>query len=134
MLRRRAVARILKCGLLVASAALSRAEDGYRLWLRYDRISDDKLRVTYVAELPGVVFEVPDGAETPSLAAAREELATGLRGLLGVRIPITIAKSEGVNPADGDEGYELRHSGSAAATISANQGGGVLYGAFALLR
>jgi alpha-glucuronidase len=119
---------------MLATALAARAEDGYRLWLRYDRISDDKLRSTYVAELPGVVLEVPDGVETPALAAAREELTTGLSGLLGVRIPVTIAKSEGANPADGDEGYELRHSGGSAATISANHGGGVLYGAFELLR
>lgn len=92
------------------------------------------MRGAYVACLPGIILAVPDGAETPSIGAARGELRSGLRGLLGVEIPVTVAKSEGANAADGDEGFELRHRGTGALTISANGGPGVLYGAFALLR
>jgi alpha-glucuronidase len=68
------------------------------------------------------------------MGAARDELKSGLLGILGVDVPVTIARRGAVNPAYGDEGYELRHRGSTALTISANDGPGVLYGAFALLR
>jgi alpha-glucuronidase len=134
MPHREAVVRVLILGLFLALAAASRAEDGYRLWLRYDRVEDDRLRAAYVASLPGVVLAVPDGAETPSIAAAREELKAGLRGMLGAEIPITIGRSGGANPAFGDEGYELTHRGTGVLTISANTGQGILYGAFAFLR
>jgi alpha-glucuronidase len=118
----------------LASAAASRAEDGYRLWLRYDRIEDDRLRGSYVASIPKIVLSVPDGAESPALGAARDELSTGLQGMLGARIPVEVEKSGGSDPAYGDEGYGLSHRGTGALTLSANTGPGVLYGAFALLR
>src|SRR6186713_1716929 len=61
---------------LVLSGSLS-AEDGYRLWLRYDKVSDGKLLRQYQAYTRYIQMPVPG----PSLAAAREELLRGLRGL-----------------------------------------------------
>jgi alpha-glucuronidase len=54
-------------------------EDGYRLWLRYQPIADpDRL-----AEARALCASIYLPAATPTLAAARDELARGLRGLLG---------------------------------------------------
>ena len=54
-------------------------EDGYRLWLRYQPIADpDRL-----AAARALCASIYMPATTPMLAAAREELALGLRGLLG---------------------------------------------------
>jgi len=55
-------------------------EDGYRLWLRYQPIADpDRL-----AEARALCASIYMPATTATLAAARDELARGLRGLLGV--------------------------------------------------
>jgi alpha-glucuronidase len=54
-------------------------EDGYRLWLRYEPIADaDRL-----AEVRALCASIYMPAATPTLAAARAELAHGLRAMLG---------------------------------------------------
>ena len=53
----------LVAALLAASSVIAiRAEDGYRLWLRYDRIADDAQRTAYAAALGHVVLATPAGA------------------------------------------------------------------------
>lgn len=120
----------MKHALLLASLLLGAlplaAEDGYRLWLRYDRIAG-------AAPVSAVVLATPAGTDSPVLAAARDELRTGLRGLLGAEPEITLEKTA-PQPAAGDEGYALRAAAGGVVRISANQDRGVLYGAFALLR
>ena len=61
---------------------LTRAEDGYRLWLRYDRIDDPRLLQEYRSSIRGVL--VYD--KSPTLHAAANELKNGLDGLLGQQI------------------------------------------------
>jgi alpha-glucuronidase len=134
MPRRESATRIVRLGLLLAAAAGLRAEDGYRLWLRYDRIGDEALRAGYAAALPEVVLAVPAAAGSPAVAAAQDELRAGLRGLLGTEIAVRVDGAAAGDPADGDEGYQLRRHDRGALTIAANRGAGVLYGAFALLR
>ncbi|MEW6507592.1 MAG: alpha-glucuronidase family glycosyl hydrolase [Bacteroidota bacterium] len=58
------------------------AEDGYRLWLRYDRISDKNLLKEYSLKINSVYFE----GSSPTISAAKEELKNGLTGLLGLEI------------------------------------------------
>lgn len=127
----------LVAALLVASSVIAiRAEDGYRLWLRYDRIADDAQRTAYAAALGHVVLATPAGTDSPTIAAARDELMTGLSGLLGITPVITLDRSAPV-PAAGDEGYSLKATDQGdlhGITIAANHDVGVLYGAFALLR
>jgi alpha-glucuronidase len=68
--------------LLLFSIHNSWAEDGYRLWLRYDKISNDKLLKDYktaITEL--VVF-----GTSPVIASAKKELKQGLNGLLNQQI------------------------------------------------
>jgi alpha-glucuronidase len=116
------------CSLLPA-----RADDGYRLWLRYDRIADEALRTNYATAVQQVVLATPSAADSPTTSAARDELASGLRGLLGVDVPIVLEKISSPLPTAGDEGYALSAT-SRVVRISANRDIGVLYGAFALLR
>src|SRR5574341_144733 len=59
------------------------AEDGYRLWLRYDLIANIEKLSAYKSAITAINFEV----DSPIINAAREELSNGLTGLLGTRLP-----------------------------------------------
>lgn len=113
---------------------LLHADDGYRLWLRYDRIKDTSYRAATLAAVRRVVLVTPAGADSPTLDAARDELTRGLRGLIGAVPAIAFEKAPAPAPAAlGTQGYSLR-SGSGAVAISAPSDVGALYGAFRLLR
>ncbi|MDB6019538.1 MAG: alpha-glucuronidase [Pedosphaera sp.] len=56
-----------------------RAEDGHRLWLRYDQIQDRQLLKQYSLQ----VGEIVVAGDSPTLTAIRGELHRGLSGLLG---------------------------------------------------
>ena len=125
---------LLLPGLLAPGAA--RAEDGYQLWLRYDRIVDEPQRAACATALAQIVLATPVGADSPTLAAARDELTAGLGGLLGIKAAIVIEQSA-PDAELGDDGFALRaieHGFRRGVTINANRDIGVLYGAFALLR
>ncbi|HEX7631512.1 MAG TPA: alpha-glucuronidase family glycosyl hydrolase [Lacunisphaera sp.] len=104
-----------------------RAEDGYRLWLRYDRIEN-------ATPIPAVVLSTPHEHDSPTLEAARRELTDGLAGLLGTAPRISFVASPAEAPDLGSEGYALKAAADGSITIAANRDVGVLYGAFALLR
>jgi len=126
--------RLFVSTLLGLGAA--RGEDGYRLWLRYDRIAEDAPRAAYAQAFGRIVLATPAGADSPTLAAARDELTAGLTGLLGVAPAISLAAAA-PGPGAGDEGYTISlpgEEGAAATVIAANRDTGVLYGAFTLLR
>ena len=126
--------RRLLLALVLALPLFSlRAEDGYRLWLRYDRIADETLRAAYAATTAQIVLVTPASADSPTLAAARDELVLGLRGLLGIEPAIAVEKPSALPASVGSEGYALRRSGNRL-VIAAQRDIGVLYGAFALLR
>ncbi|HVZ86711.1 MAG TPA: alpha-glucuronidase family glycosyl hydrolase [Polyangia bacterium] len=116
-------------------------EDGYRLWLRYEPVARPELSAAYRAAFARVVVE----GETPTLAAAREELARGLTGLLGappivdsaVTADGTIVLSRRDEPSAGDEGFVIRRTrlaGRACTVIAGNRDAGVLHGVFHFLR
>jgi alpha-glucuronidase len=138
----RPAGRALALGLFAALAVCcARAEDGYRLWLRYDRIDDDALRAGYAAATRTIVLSTPAGMESPTLSAARAELTAGLGGLLGTAVTVELEKSAfglekapGPIPGIGWEGYTLARRGADTVVIAANRDTGALYGAFALLR
>ena len=126
----------MRCVLFLTAllfTAAARADDGYRLWLRYDPISEPAPRAAYVAALKHLVLSTPTGADSPTTAVARAELAAGLRGLLGAEVSIVLEKSAAPIAVD-DEGYALTHRGGDTVVISAHRDLGTLYGAFALLR
>jgi len=148
--------KILSCLLLLACCTLhALAEDGYRLWLRYDKVNNKALYNEYRLAVKQLVF--PGGSAT--LAAAREELNNGLKGLLDLE-PL---KSETVSGAGalvvgtpasskiiagnlavkaalktaGNEGYAILTvmiNGKPATVIAANTDKGVLYGVFNFLK
>jgi alpha-glucuronidase len=131
-------------------AGTLRAEDGYRLWLRYDKVSNPQLLSHYQEHITQIII--------PEQSAAGEELKTGLSGLLSKTIPAvssitqdgaiiagTPLTSPGVNKlidssqlgAVGSEGYiirSLRHDNHTVIVIAGNQPAGVLYGVFGFLR
>ncbi len=80
-------------GCLIAAPAVARAEDGYELWLRYRTVADPVLLKAYRASITGLAIE----GSSPTLRAAREEAIRGLRGLLGVDVPLaTEARRDGL--------------------------------------
>lgn len=115
--------------LLALASGPARADDGYRLWLRYGATT------------------APDGAVTvqgssPMLAAAAAELRRGLPAGAG---PVLIATVADPRVAAlrlpvaglGDEGYLVRSvtiDGRPVTLITATGDRGILYGSFALLR
>src|SRR5437868_1000058 len=71
---------ILLFFFIIPTAAI--AEDGYRLWLRYDRVKDEARLSTYRGLIKGWMI---DGS-SPTLDAAAKELSMGLSGLLGTQL------------------------------------------------
>jgi alpha-glucuronidase len=127
---------LLPLALFALTAGAVRAEEGYRLWLRYDRLADGALRAADAAAVGHIILATPAGTDSATIAAAREELATGLAGLLGSTPPVTLEPAA-ADPALGAEGYRLAaatRDGQPAVVITANHDVGILYGAFALLR
>jgi len=129
-------------------------EDGYRVWLRYDRIADGKKLGAYQAALT----EINMKGDSPTLKAASEELSNGLAGLLGTRLPFVRAitkhgtlvvgtpqSSETIAAfqlqdklqAAGEEGFVILTTTAnqkKCTVIAANTDLGVLYGVFHFLR
>jgi alpha-glucuronidase len=129
-------------------------EDGYDLWLRYPKITDEARLAEYRAASAALLVL----GSSPTLDAARAELERGLRGLLGVA-PVasrtldtegsivlgTLAASPGLAAQPFAEALALRgddafavHAieldGRRVIAVAGNSDRGVLYGAFALLR
>ena len=143
---------LVLAALLAATAA--RAEDGYELWLRYRPLAATAGAKTGRPAITEVVI----GTGSPTLRAARDEIARGLRGILGVDVPIvetatrdgalvagTPARSSAIAAIDvgpglgtiGNEGFVIRSmkvAGKRATVIAANTDIGVLYGVFRLLQ
>ncbi|HVT74176.1 MAG TPA: alpha-glucuronidase family glycosyl hydrolase [Lacunisphaera sp.] len=131
---RSSFARWLLPGLIAfVLTATVHAEDGYRLWLRYDPITDGVRREHDRKELGRVRLQSPSGAPSATTAAARDELVTGLRGLLGTDVAIAQEAEAGAGAIPVD-GYRLRRDPADGVTIQASTDLGLLYGSFALLR
>ncbi len=139
---------------VVMPVLVASAEDGYRLWLRYDVVSDLALRNAYLKHISGWVME----GSSPTLEVAKKELQHGLNGLLsanitevrqvdrdGIVVAGTPASSSLLNSAEiaeklkdlGNEGYIIfssRIRQKNAIVIAGNRDIGVLYGIFHFLR
>jgi alpha-glucuronidase len=134
--------------------SLTQADDGYRLWLRYERVADKSKLAQYRAAISQVIIE----GQSPTLQAAQEELSNGLKGLLGANISlvkqitqdgtlllgtptgsklIASLKLDSQLKALGQEGFliiDTEVGAKKALVIAANQDIGVLYGVFHLLK
>src|SRR5262245_8771410 len=125
------------------------AEDGYRLWLRYNTIDNPALLQQYRQQITSISCP----SDEATLIAAHQELQTGLSGLLGKKVPLQTAVTNGtvllglpthlpfVRKLVGDtalarlgeEGFIIRtvkNEGKNITLITANKEAGLLYGAF----
>lgn len=121
--------------LVLALTTAVRGEDGYRLWLRYEPVTDKTLHSAYTQALGKVVLATPNISPSPTLVVARAELVVGLRGLLGHKVAVEFAHSTESAIGD-DDAFAIRLAQGKAphVIITANRDIGALYGAFALLR
>jgi alpha-glucuronidase len=140
MLRRNVFLLLL---LVVAATLRSRADDGYRLWLKYDRIAEAAPRQQYQR----AAQFISNSGTTPVLRAAAGELQRGLSSLLGQSVPVVAAagsrtggivlrvdaKASANGQALKPEGYHI-FSEKQNLVITGRTDAAVLYGAFALLR
>ena len=137
--------------MLTGQVAPAAAEDGYDLWLRYERAGDSDLSA-YRGQVERVVVE----GEGATLDAIRAELETGLAGLLGRDIRVSrrgggdnmlvvgtpetspiIARLDLDGLDAGPESYVIRtmsDRGRAMTVVAGSDEVGALYGTFALLQ
>ena len=137
-------------GLLIPADA----DDGYRLWLKYDLITDK----AYLKECDRILSDIMITGDSPVLRSAHDELVAGLEGMTGKQVnevisvrgngtlvagtfrssPVIASLLPDVQPGTtGEEGYIIRtvRMGGKRITVIASEGDrGVLYGAFHLLR
>jgi alpha-glucuronidase len=129
------------------------AEDGYRLWLRYNTIDNSTLLQQYRQQITSISCPV----DNSTLFAALDELQMGLSGLLGKKMPSQMAVINGTVmmglPSHlpfirslvgdtalaqlGNEGFiirTIRHDGKNVILITGNKEAGILYGVFHFLR
>jgi alpha-glucuronidase len=139
---------------ILFTCAQSRADDGYRLWLRYDLISDPLILQSYQKSVTGWIIE----GTSPSMLVTATEMKNGLNGLLGknterlasvTKNGIIIAgtpensaiiaslKLNSLLSGIGNEGYIIlsaKYKNKKIIVIAANKDAGVLYGTFHFLR
>ncbi len=139
--------------LQLLAGATARAEDGYRLWLRYDPLPESVVK-DYRAQIKSIA----GSGTSPTLLAARAELARGCSGLFGAAVParngiegdaVLVVGTEqssaflgslgwGRELAElGPEGFRIRSlkQGRRRLIVIASQGEvGALYGVFHFLR
>src|SRR4030095_7462461 len=132
--------------LMLSSAIV--AEDGYRLWLRYDIIDNASLLQQY----RNLVTSVQVNGSSQTIHIAKAELIRGIEGLLGKKITNIPSATRGIiagTPATssfvksffsvselvsiGNEGFIIRHKNNVF-VIGANSDLGILYGVFHFLR
>lgn len=137
---------------LGAAAVVVNAEDGYRLWLRYDALPAPQI-TAYRARARSLVVN----GNSARLDAIRSEMETGLSGLLGEKIRVSETIDEGAvivgTPRSsalisglkienqlsklGGEGYiilSLKIKNRGVIVITSNSETGALYGGFHFLR
>ena len=137
--------------LLLCSSILF-GEDGYRLWLRYDKINDNALLQQYIHRIGNVQFIT----NSPTLSVAKQELFIGLNGLLGKKVteqnrltnnciivgtPATSVVVQAVLSSGkfdlGKEGFIIaaqKANHNSVIIVGAQSDVGVLYGVFQFLR
>ena len=122
--------------LIISSTTF--ADDGSRLWLKYDLIKDINTRNQYLNNTKFIAFN----SENPTLIKASEELKMGLNGLLNKQ-PLVIknvASQTGGIVLEVSQNQALSNDGFAIfikngnIIINSKSEVGVLYGVFELLR
>ncbi|MEP7267264.1 MAG: alpha-glucuronidase family glycosyl hydrolase, partial [Saprospiraceae bacterium] len=125
---------LFSISFLLSIISLS-ADDGYRLWLKYDKISNATALKNYSKKIKSIQITYDN---TDIIQSAVHELQVGLRGLLSKEIPIASANHGAIilekSPkVINNEGYRLTFDGKNI-HIQSSSDKGILYGSFALLR
>jgi alpha-glucuronidase len=137
--------------ILFLTGTYLQAEDGYKLWLRYERIKNSSILKQYANYLKGIITE---SGVTSDVAAT--ELLSGIEGITGkkplpqqqisegsilaVTLSSPLLQTANLSPrsaALGEEGYLIisrKIQGKNCIIITANKPIGVLYGSFHFLR
>src|SRR5688500_2849900 len=76
----RSTSRIFLLLILIGIGSPSLAEDGYRLWLRYDPLQD----ATKCKEYASIIKYILGEKKSPTLEIAEKELKLAFTGLLGI--------------------------------------------------
>ncbi len=134
--------RSMKSLLVVFLTCISctlQADDGYRLWLKFDKIENKSKLKSYQS----LIQSIQTQEKGPIAHTAVLELQQGLQGLLGKQIPINQTSQPGAGQVvlkidsqanlSNEEGYLIRKT-KEGITILSKSGKGLLYGSFALLR
>ncbi|RSK33794.1 alpha-glucuronidase family glycosyl hydrolase [Hymenobacter metallilatus] len=124
--------------LVIGPQAGAWADDGYRLWLKYDQLPEAGLRKEWQAQTNSIRIDQNVG---PTLQTAAHELQLGLQGLLGRPVPVGAAPGGkghlrlrvAPDAALGQEGYRISYQ-NGGLEITGSTETAVLYGCFALLR
>jgi len=140
---------------MLLAAIPARAEDGYDLWLRYQRVEDAARLRRYQDVL---VRQLVVGGQSPTMRLVADELIRGFKGLIGISLPVAADVTSGGaivagTPANspfiarlaldsdltgvGSEGYlirSLQDRRGPVTVIAGNTDVGVLHGAFHFLR
>lgn len=146
--------KLIYIAALILCMPLLHAENGYDLWLRYQKVDNSQLLNSYSKTLAKLNFPV----NSATLTEAKNELQQGLDGLLDTILPETDGISKGTllvgTPASskvlsgihaitneisglGDEGFlikTLKVDGIPCTVIAARKDMGVMYGVFHFLR
>lgn len=146
--------KLIYIATLILCMPLLHAENGYDLWLRYQKVDNSQLLNSYSKTLAKLNFPV----NSATLTEAKKELQQGLNGLLDTNLPETDGISKGTllvgTPASskvlsgihaitneisglGDEGFlikTLKVNGTPCTVIAARKDMGVMYGVFHFLR
>jgi alpha-glucuronidase len=141
---------VLQTSLLITLSA----EDGYKLWLRYEKVSDEVLLERYRSVTNQVIVE----GSSETMKAIRDELTLAISGLLDTQLNIIDKPLKGnvllIGTPDhsallrslsiqdklvplGEEGYAIftkQLPGGKAIIITGNTDVGVLYGTFHFLQ
>lgn len=139
---------------LFAGIETTYADDGYNLWLKYNKVADSQKLAAYQAAIASVVVQ----GDSPTCSIIKDELKKGLSGLLGKEVSLansvekagtliigTPENSAIIKKLDlakslnelGNEGFIIKSvqvDGKSCIVISANKDIGLLYGAYDLLR
>lgn len=146
--------KLIYIAALILCMPMLHAENGYDLWLRYQKVDNSQLLNSYSKTLAKLNFPV----NSATLTEAKNELKQGLNGLLDTNLPETAGIFKGTllvgTPASskvlsgihaitnevsvlGDEGFlikTMKVNGTPCTVIAARKDMGVMYGVFHFLR
>ncbi|MBP8960204.1 MAG: alpha-glucuronidase [Bacteroidales bacterium] len=146
--------RILCIAVVFLFSRTAEGENGYRLWLRYDKLSNPITLKEYQSFVTGIFSE----GNSPVINSALNELKIGLSGLLDIQIPVissidrngiivigTPSESKLISSLklndelqnSGEEGFLIvsaNYKRKNIIVITGNTDRGVLYGTFRFLR